>query len=119
MSWFVSFTMTPMLCSRFLKLDKKHGGGSKSNFVWRAVNGFYGWLLGWSLRHRWAIVLSCVVLFRGDSGCSSSMAGFDFIPRDDQSEFEVAVTLPEGYSLEEADRAFAEHGGAGWPGCAA
>ena len=63
MSWFVSFTMTPMLCSRFLKMDKNHVGGSKANFVWRAVHGFYGRVLGWSLRHRWVIVLSCVGLF--------------------------------------------------------
>ena len=106
MSWFVSFTMTPMLCSRFLKLDKKGGSGSKSNFVWRTVDGFYARLLGWSLRRRWAIVLSCVVFF-AMTPLFFKLAGFDFIPRDDQSEFEVAVTLPEGYTLEEADRAFA------------
>jgi HAE1 family hydrophobic/amphiphilic exporter-1 len=34
--------------------------------------------------------------------------GKEFVPRDDQSEFEVVITLPEGYSLERADEAFAE-----------
>ena len=33
------------------------------------------------------------------------IVGFDFLPRDDQSEFEVAITLPEGYSLEQARQA--------------
>ena len=36
------------------------------------------------------------------------IVGFDFIPRDDQSEFEVAITLPEGYTLDRADKLFAE-----------
>jgi hydrophobic/amphiphilic exporter-1 (mainly G- bacteria), HAE1 family len=105
-SWFVSFTMTPMLCSRFLKLKKKHGS-SKDNWLWRAIDGFYGWILGWSLRHRWVIVVTTVsmlvltvFLFR--------IVGFDFIPRDDQSEFEVAITLPEGYTLQRADTLFRE-----------
>ena len=106
MSWFVSFTMTPMLCSRFLKLKKKHGS-SKDNWLWRVIDGTYGWILGWSLRHRWVIVVTSVsmlvltvYLFR--------IVGFDFLPRDDQSEFEVAITLPEGYTLDRADTLFAE-----------
>ena len=36
------------------------------------------------------------------------IVGFDFVPRDDQSEFEVAMTLPEGYTLTQADKLFAE-----------
>ncbi len=106
MSWFVSFTMTPMLCSRFLKLKKKHGS-SKDNWLWRAIDVTYGWILGWSLRHRWVIAVTAagmlvltVFLFR--------IVGFDFLPRDDQSEFEVAITLPEGYTLDRADKLFAE-----------
>lgn len=106
MSMCVSFTMTPMLCSRFLVMDARHKG-SKAGRVWRAVDGGYGLLLRWSLRHRWVLVLACVgllwivpSLFR--------IVGFDFIPRDDQSEFQVAITMPEGYSLQQADQLFAE-----------
>ena len=107
MSWFISFTMTPMLCSRFLKLKGSGHGGSKSNWVWRAIDGAYGWILAWSLRHRWAVVLTCIgllavtpLLFR--------VVGFDFLPRDDQSDFEIAMTLPEGYTLAQADELFRE-----------
>jgi HAE1 family hydrophobic/amphiphilic exporter-1 len=106
MSWFVSFTMTPMLCSRFLKLKQGHGG-SKSNWVWSAIDGFYGWVLGWSLRHRWVIVATCGLLLVA-TVFLFKIVGFDFLPRDDQSEFEIAITLPEGYSLEQGDRLFAE-----------
>ncbi|MCY2995451.1 MAG: efflux RND transporter permease subunit [Planctomycetota bacterium] len=107
MSWFVSFTMTPMLCSRFLKLKHRPGGSSKENFVWQAIDSSYGWILGWSLRHRWVIVTTTVALFLA-TFYLFRIVGFDFIPRDDQSEFEVAITLPEGYSLEQGDKMFAE-----------
>lgn len=102
----ISFTMTPMLCSRFLKLDKGKRG-SKSNWVWRAIDGFYGWILGWSLRHRWAIVLCCLALLP-ITFWLFSFIGKDFIPRDDQSELEVAITMPEGYTLDQAEKLFAE-----------
>jgi len=32
------------------------------------------------------------------------IVGKDFVPKDDQSEFEVAIILPEGYSLDRADQ---------------
>lgn len=106
MSMCISFTMTPMLCSRFLVLDKKHKG-SKSGLIWRAIDTSYGAILRWSLHHRWVIVLVCLG-FLGSTPILFRLIGFDFIPRDDQSEFEVAITLPEGYSLDRADRTFQE-----------
>jgi HAE1 family hydrophobic/amphiphilic exporter-1 len=102
----VSFTMTPMLCSRFLKLEKGHAG-SKQGFVWRMIEGGYAGLLGWSLRHRWVVVLLVVgVLF--STPLLFQAVGKDFVPKDDQSEFEVTMTLPEGYSLARADAVFNE-----------
>ena len=106
MSLCVSFTMTPMLCSQFLRM-KPGDKGSKANFVWRAVDGFYGWILGWSLRHRWVIVLCCLGLIPATIGLFR-IVGFDFVPRDDQSEFEVAIIMPEGYTLERASQLFTE-----------
>ena len=106
MSMFISFTMTPMLCSRFLKAeDALHS--SKSGFVWRAVEGFYMFCLRFSLRHRWIIVLASVGVLLS-TPYLMSIVGKDFVPRDDTSEFEVAVTLPEGCSLERADEALTE-----------
>jgi len=106
MSMFISFTMTPMLCSRFLKAeDAQHL--SKSGFVWRAVEGFYMFCLRFSLRHRWIIVLASVGVLLS-TPYLMSIVGKDFVPRDDTSEFEVAVTLPEGCSLERADEALTE-----------
>jgi HAE1 family hydrophobic/amphiphilic exporter-1 len=99
-SMFVSFTLTPMLCSRFLVMEEGHSQ-SKAGLVTRMIDVFYGWILRWSLRHRWAIVIVSILTF-----CSTpfiaGMVGFDFVPRDDQGEFEVSMTLPEGYSLDRA-----------------
>lgn len=106
MSLCVSFTMTPMLCSRFLKFESgRHG--SKETWLWRAIDGAYGAILGWSLRHRWVIVASCLGLL-AVTPLLFKLVGFDFLPRDDQSEFEVVITLPEGYTLDRADKLFAE-----------
>ena len=52
------------------------------------------------LDRRFSLLVTTVYLFR--------IVGFDFIPRDDQSEFEVAIILPEGYTLTHADAMFAE-----------
>lgn len=101
-SLLVSFTLTPMLCARFLKVSPRHGGSSRQRTFYAAIDRGYGALLRWSLQHRWVIVVgslltvaATVPLFR--------MVGKDFLPQDDQSEFEVIVQTPEGYSLARTD----------------
>jgi HAE1 family hydrophobic/amphiphilic exporter-1 len=109
MSMLVSFTLTPMLCSRFLKLSDKARHEGKSHHS----GGVYGWLvekpylwsLRWSMRHRWAIVVAAVVVVL----CVvplAKMVGIDFLPKDDQSEFEIAITTPEGWTLDRTDQTF-------------
>ena len=53
-SLFVSLTLTPMLCSRYLQVEKKHG-----RLYWYLehafgrLDSFYRRSLGWAIRHRW------------------------------------------------------------------
>ncbi|MCX8071964.1 MAG: efflux RND transporter permease subunit [Candidatus Binatia bacterium] len=101
-SLLVSFTLTPMLCARFLKINPHKGMRSRQRGFYAVIDRGYGALLRWSLQHRWVIVLASVLtvattipLFR--------MVGKDFLPQDDQSEFEVIVQTPEGYSLARTD----------------
>lgn len=105
-SLLISFTLTPMLCSRFLKL-RQEGKSSKQNFFYSWIDRFYGRILAWSLRHRWPIVFGGVFivlwtlpLFYG--------VGKTFIPTDDQSEFEMVIQTPGGATLEETDRLLRE-----------
>lgn len=100
MSLAVSFTLTPMLCARFLR-PLKHGGESAQRRGMLAE--LYLLLLRWSLRHRWAVVLATVGMF-ASTPLWFWLAGADFLPKDDQSEFEIALRLPPGTSLPEADR---------------
>lgn len=101
MSLVVSFTMTPMLCSRFLKLSSKHRP-SKAGLFARWIDSGYLVILAFSLRHRWIVVLITVAVL-ASTPVIFSWIGKDFVPRDDQSEFEVAISFPEGYTLLQAD----------------
>src|SRR5204863_1401707 len=56
MSLFVSFTLTPMLCSRFLKLEPGGHAKSKDGLVYRSIDRGYRWILGKSLKLRFAVV---------------------------------------------------------------
>ena len=97
-SLLVAFTLTPMMSSRLLKLDestkKTHSQG-----VLHAIEQQYMRMLRWSLDHRLAIVLICIVTFLSTFGLYH-LVGRDWIPADDQSELQSSFTLPEGTSLQ-------------------
>jgi hydrophobe/amphiphile efflux-1 (HAE1) family protein len=106
-SLFVSFTLTPMLASQWLK-RKKAGDHRKTllerivDVGYRPVERAYVGVLGWSMRHRWVIVM----LSLASLGACFPLAGKarkGFLPIDDRAQFEVAVRLPEGRSVASAE----------------
>ncbi|GIW89501.1 MAG: hypothetical protein KatS3mg108_3825 [Isosphaeraceae bacterium] len=109
MSLFVSFTLTPMLCSRFLKLEPKEAGGhghtakSKSGLVYRIMERLYVLTLRGALRFK-PIVLVLTLLVIGSTVPIGQVMGLSLIPRDDQSEYEISILAPEGYTLEQTDK---------------
>lgn len=79
---------------------------SKHTSWFRHVDGVYTFLLRFSMAHRWVIVLLCVFvfatifpLFVGIPGTGWSGVGKNFLPVDDQSQYEVTIRAPEGSSL--------------------
>src|SRR4051794_33471562 len=64
-SLLVSFTLTPMMAARWLKVDrskKKHS--TKDSIVFHAIDVFYTRLLEWSMRHRGLVAgVAVLVLF--------------------------------------------------------
>jgi HAE1 family hydrophobic/amphiphilic exporter-1 len=99
-SLLVSFTLTPMLSSRFLKLGNgQNGASTKDTALFRAVAGPYRRMLHWSMHHRWVVVVLALVVALSSIPMFLNM-GKDFLPVDDQSEFEIAVRMPVGSSLE-------------------
>jgi hydrophobic/amphiphilic exporter-1 (mainly G- bacteria), HAE1 family len=104
-SLLVSFTLTPMLCSRFLRLGSAGHGRTRERGLYAAVDRGYGAILRWSLAHRWAVVAVSLLVVASTVPLFAAL-GKDFIPQDDQSEFEVVVQTPEGYSLQRTDETF-------------
>lgn len=68
-------------------------------FVW--IDRFYSALLRWSMRHRWVIVVMCLVAL-GSIVPLGMKVQKNFLPNDDESQFEVSATAPEGSSFEAA-----------------
>jgi hydrophobic/amphiphilic exporter-1 (mainly G- bacteria), HAE1 family len=98
-SLLVSFTLTPMLSARLIKRHKREeSSSSKESRFYRPIDRTYTWMLEWSMKHRAvvvglcvAVVLSIVPLFM--------FVGKNFLPVDDQSQFEVTVRAPEGTGI--------------------
>ena len=112
MSLFVSFTLTPMLCSRFLKLEAAPAGGahqakSKSGIFYRMIDGAYGGVLKGAMRHKFLVVILTGLVIYSTVPIGRAM-GVSLIPRDDQSEYEISLTTPEGYSLERTSQITSE-----------
>src|SRR5262249_54565553 len=103
-SLLVSFTLTPMLAARWLKVEKSAGRGhsSKDSRIFHAIDVFYTRLLEWSMGHRW-IVATFAVLVLLSSVPLFSITPTAFLPTDDQSEFEINLRAPEGTSLESTE----------------
>ena len=106
-STFVSLTLTPMLCSRFLRV---RGEGERRNFIARAITALlraidrgYRAMLAAALRLRVITVLVAIAVFVA----SLYMASFipsAFLPPMDEGAFTVAIEAPLGSSIHETMR---------------
>ena len=105
MSLFVSFTLTPMLVrtsSRSTRRRPAREGRNRVGFIARST-GFTGACSAWSLRHRLVLVAVCLLVVASTVPLAMSL-GANLVPRDDQSEFQISIRTPEGYTLERTDR---------------
>jgi len=111
-SLFVSFTLTPMLASRWSKLVVY----SKNSFMKRFTNKFdevekkvansYKGLLTWALGHRKTVVLSSIgLLFLGLSFIPLGLIGTEFMSELDRGEFALSLEMPQGTSIAETNNA--------------
>lgn len=99
-SWFVSMTLTPMLCSRYLDVKKKHG---KLYYffehAFEAMETGYRKVLTLSLDHR-ALVLLITAAIVLSSGFFFSRVGKGFVPEEDEGRFMVVVKTPLGSNVD-------------------
>ncbi|HEU4934314.1 MAG TPA: efflux RND transporter permease subunit, partial [Pyrinomonadaceae bacterium] len=99
-SLLVSFTLTPMLAARLIRRsdDAKERAlerhtepadhGSKQSRFYRPIDRTYTKMLSWSMAHRWAIVVACVVVIASIVPLFM-FVGKNFLPVDDQAQFEI------------------------------
>src|SRR5688572_2603643 len=108
-SLLVSFTLTPMLASRWLQPGHERKGLlARFGAFWdkgydRLAVG-YRWLLAGALKGRWAVVaLSALILFGSYMMLRTNMIGSEYSPPEDDGNFQVSVTMPPGTSLTGTD----------------
>ena len=111
LSLFISFTLTPMLASRWLKASSiEVHGGPWGWFVQRWEGMFegmkrgYGRVLRWSLRWRYIPPILAVLSLVGSFAMiPAGLIKFEFIPQFDTGVFLVYAELPPGASLAATD----------------
>jgi HAE1 family hydrophobic/amphiphilic exporter-1 len=103
-SLFVSLTLTPMLCSRYLNVSHHHNklytGIGK---VLDGLDNSYKKLLDSALKHRGLVLLITLVFVAFSGYFSLKYVEKDFIPESDESSFSISVKTPLGSSLEYTD----------------
>jgi HAE1 family hydrophobic/amphiphilic exporter-1 len=109
-SGFVSISLTPMLCSRFLKppQSQRHGGlynlTERGFALWARA---YDWSLGLSLRYRPLTMALSLVLLAG-TGYLFTRIPKGFLPSEDQDRFNITTEGIQGIGFEEMLRHQAE-----------
>lgn len=98
-SMLVSFTLTPMLSSRFLKLSDAladHKTKEQGFFHW--LDNWYSRQVRWALEHPGVIFGIATVTFLMTFPLNR-MVGRDFVPAEDMGEWTLHMDTPEGTSL--------------------
>jgi HAE1 family hydrophobic/amphiphilic exporter-1 len=115
-SLFVAFTLTPMLTARWLGKKRKAEGGrrkdeekalqtsthnpaSRNRGFYHVIDSTYTRMLEWSLAHRAMVVLVCAGVLLSIPVLLKILP-YNFLPEEDESQFQVSLKLPLGTSLE-------------------
>lgn len=101
-----ALTLTPMLCSRLLRLQKTQSKAFTLFFapIERALDKLdesYARMLNWAVRHRALVLLACVAFFVLSLFCARYI-GTEFFPSQDNARISVKLELPIGTRKEVA-----------------
>lgn len=109
-STLAALTLTPMLTSRFAKVENITGSGLFSRILYgfeKLIERFSLWvsnLLSWSLIHKRLVVIIVtgltIAIF---SLFPLGFIGFEFIPSVDRGEFKVQIEMPKDISIEQSN----------------
>ena len=95
-----ALSVTPMLCSQLLRLQKKQSKTFKLLFGpiekgLDALDTGYAHMLNWAVRHRPIVIFGCIVFFVVSLFCAKSI-GTEFFPAQDNARIAVQLELPIG-----------------------
>ena len=102
-SSFVALSLTPMLCSRFLRADPPTGRAARFDEGLDAFARWYQSLLARALQNRGRVVAGGGVLLLATLGLYFAL-GQEFVPSEDRGGFMVILETPQGSTLEHHDR---------------
>lgn len=106
-SLFVSFTLTPMLASRFFKQGAREPEGK----IWTWMNWLessaianYERLLCWSISHAKKVVAFVLLIFVGTIALiPSGIIGAEYMPKTDEGSFRIFMQLPVGKNVDQSN----------------
>ncbi|MGN6106724.1 MAG: efflux RND transporter permease subunit, partial [Kofleriaceae bacterium] len=105
-SMIVAFTLTPMMAARWLPSPPPPGEERRkswlergSDMIYRPIERVYSGVVAFCLRRRWVVGLAII------GSCSTMVplgkkVGGDFLPPNDEAQFEIYIQTPEGTTLE-------------------
>lgn len=110
MSLFVSFTVTPMLASRFAKLERLTARTILGKFaIWfekkfKELTEYYIHVLKWALNNRIKVAAFTIAAFIASFALiPMGFIGAEFMTQTDRGEFAVALELPPGSTIEQTN----------------
>jgi multidrug efflux pump subunit AcrB len=96
----VSFTLTPMMSARWLRReDLSHEASTREHGFYAKIERVYLSMLDWSMNHRWVIVTAMIIALVSIVPLGMAV-NKNFLPSDDESQFQVQARAPEGASLQ-------------------
>ena len=103
-SMLVSFSLTPMMCSRMLKpVPPSEVEPASRRGFYHGIEVAYLATLRWSMRHRWLVLAVSLAVVAANVPLYQ-LVKQDYIPTNvDESEFEVGITAPEGATTKSMD----------------
>ena len=110
-SLFVALVINPVICALFMRVKGKtteqaaEQSSELDALPKNIIYGLYGWLLGFSLKHRWLVGLGVIGSFVVTFMLFGKFnAGVEFFPETTPERMYVNVQLPEGANVDESDR---------------
>lgn len=115
-SFFVSRTVTPALCYKFLKPEQEAHRSMPPWFIrlfdwsrerYESLDRSYDESLRWVLAHRRLFITSVLLLFASSLALAPKI-GTEFLPVSDESQFRIILRAPVGQRVEKTEQQVAE-----------